>query len=107
VLFSRGTAITYQRRFESFQPLRTLDFEGDYCPTAEVHRSAPLRRDDLSTVCKREPELGALVLTQAVTHAQGRVWVAPVEFQDVRMVDGKLRRFATDRFFVYSCADLR
>jgi hypothetical protein len=106
VLFSRGTAINYQQRYESFQSLRTLDFGWNrFCPSIEGH--APLNRADLSSVCQKEPGLAALVLTQAVIGAPERVWVSPVKFEDERKVDGKWKVFMTDKFYVYSCADLR
>jgi hypothetical protein len=108
VLFSRGTAINYQRRYESFRALRTLDFGHDpYCLPADGDATAPLSRDDLSSVCKKEPGLGALVLTKAVPGVPEWIWVSPVKFQDVRALEARSRLFSTDRFFVYSCADLR
>ncbi len=107
-LFSRGTAINYQHRYESFQPLRTLSFGRDsLCPLAKGHATAPLNRADLASVCKKEPGLGALVLTKAVIGAPQKIWVSPVEFMDLSRIDGKLKLFKTNRFFVYSCADLR
>jgi hypothetical protein len=107
-LFSRGTAINYQRRYESFQSLRTLDFGRDsFCPSAEGDAIAPLNRTDLSSVCERESGLAALVLTQAVIGLPERVWVSPVQFEDAKKVDGKWKVFMTDKFYVYSCADLR
>ena len=108
VLFSRGTAINYQRRYNNFQPLRTLDFGGvSWCPSAEGHVTTPLNKADLSTVCKNDQGLGALVLTKPAEDDPGELWVSPVKFEDDRTVDGKLRIFKTDRFFIYSCTDLR
>lgn len=106
--FYRGTAINYQHRYESFQSLRTLDFGWDLaCPSAEGDTIAPLSRTELSSVCEKESGLAALVLTQAVIGAPERVWVSPVEFEDAKKVDGKWKVFMTDKFYVYSCADLR
>jgi uncharacterized membrane protein len=108
VLFSRGTAINYQRRYNNFQPLRTLDFgKVSFCPSAEGHVTAPLSRADLSTVCKNDQGLGALVLTKPAEDDPGELWVSPVKFEDDQTVDGKLRIFKTDRFYIYSCIDLR
>ena len=61
-LFNRGTAINYQRRYESFQTLQVLDSERN-CPATNGHAIGPLSRAELSSVCKREPGLAALVLT--------------------------------------------
>jgi len=107
VLFSRATAINYQRRYESFRLLRTLDFEVDPgCPPAEGQGIAPLTLNDLSSICNREPGLAALVLTQPVIGVPGRIWVSPVKFDYAKKIEGKLRVFATDKFYIYSCSDV-
>jgi hypothetical protein len=107
-LFFRGTAISYGHRYEIFKPLQTLDFgEARSCPLAERPEDASYNREELVSICKEEPELGAMVLTRPVLNAPGREWISPVEFEDFRPIDGRLRVFTTDRFYVYSCADLR
>jgi hypothetical protein len=106
-LFSHGTAIEYQRRYENFQPLRTLDFGGRFgwCPPEKGLAAAPLRRSDLSTVCQKDPGLGALVLIKPAEDDPGEVWVSPVDFDYERWGDGKLKVLKTDRFYIYSCAN--
>lgn len=107
-LFFRGTAVTYQHRYDILKPLRILDFgQETTCPLPRGPEPAPFNREELVSICVREPELGALVLTRPVVNAPGQVWISPVKFEDVRSIDGTWRIFTTDRFFVYSCAALR
>ena len=107
-LFFRGTAINYQHRYETFEQLRTFDFAQELaCPLPPGPDTASFTREALVSVCEREPELGALVLTRPVANVPQLVWDSPVRFEDVRPIGGKLRVFTTDRFFVVSCADVR
>ncbi len=107
-LFFRGTAISYNHRYENFRPLQPLDFgQAKYCPVARSAENAAFGLDEIASLCKQEPGLGTLVLTHAVPNAPGRVWVSPVKFEDFRSVDGTLRLFTTDRFFIYSCSAFR
>lgn len=108
VLFSRGTAINYQRRYESFEPLQTLDFgSAPICPLTEDHAPARRNRAALSALCKREPELGALVLIKRAEDDPGEVWVSPIKFENDGLADSEGKMVKTDRFYVYACADLR
>jgi hypothetical protein len=105
-LFSRGTAMEFQARFESFQPLDTLDFgPAPFCPRPRL-RQAPTRAA-LAEVCDREPGLGGLVLVDDVADAPKKVWVSPVDYEYGKLSDGKPGDFATKRFYIYSCAQLR
>jgi len=103
-IFSRSTAVNYQSRYKSFQSLRPLDFEN--CGRRSDYAITPLTRTELSSVCEREPGLAMSVLTQAVIGVPERTWVSPVKFVAAKKVDGKWTVFATDKFYIYSCADL-
>jgi hypothetical protein len=107
-LFFRNTAIAYQHRYETFQPLRTIDFgQETSCPAPQGPESVAYNRKELVSICAKEPELGALVLTRPVANAPARVWISPAKFEDWRLADGKDHVVMTDRFFIYSCADLQ
>ena len=109
VLFSRGTAIAYAARYESFQKLQTLDFrQASFCPLTETRRTTPLRRAELSALCTKETGLGALVLMERVADAPYRLWVSTVPFETLEQPSrGVLKAFSGDRFYVYTCADFR
>jgi hypothetical protein len=107
-LFFRGTAITYQDRYETLEPLRTLDFGQEFsCPLPRDPETVSYSREALASICTKEPELGALVLTRPVANAPARIWVSPARFGYFRWADGNMQAVATDRFFIYACADLR
>jgi len=98
-LFFRGTAVTYQHRYDVLRQFRMLDFgQETSCPPTQ--ESVQLTHEKLASICLHEPDLGALVLTKPLPDVPTREWVSPVRFED------EFRPFetsATDRFFVYSC----
>ena len=107
-LFFRGIAINYARRFEDFRRLGTLDFgQETTCPAPPDPEPASFKRDELASICTKEPELGSLVLTRPLLFAPDGIWISPVNFEDVRAVNGHVQVVSTNRFFVYSCAALR
>lgn len=106
VLFSRGTAINFQRRSDVFRSLRTFDFDGHFCPAIDDQQKI-FTRGDLSSVCAASPGLEALVLARQAADDPGAVWVAPAEQVNEVRRGGVLKRYATNTFFIYSCAALR
>jgi hypothetical protein len=108
-LFSRGTAVAFADRSRSFEKLQTLDFrQSSFCPLVGARRTDPLHGAELSTLCAKEPELGALILTERVVDAPHRVWISPALYRTAeRSSNGALKPFSTDRFYIYTCADLR
>ena len=107
-LFFRGTAITYQHRYNSLKPLATLDFgQETTCPPAGRLEQPQFNRSEIKFACEQEPQLGALVLTRPVAEAMGDRWISPAPFEDVRFINGRLRVFRTDTFFIYPCATFR
>jgi hypothetical protein len=107
-LFFRATALTYQHRYDSFRQLQPLDFgQETTCPLPPAAEGGSFSRLALVSVCADEPDLGALVLTRPVSDTPGTVWVAPVPFEDIRPKGLSLGSLRTDRFYIYSCADLR
>ncbi len=107
-LFSRGTALAYQARYESLRMLGTLDFWRDpYCPAKRNQAVEPLSRGDLASACQREPTLDDLVLTEPVPGAAGTTWVPPVPFKLQSMLNGQMRLAEIRAFHIYACADLR
>jgi len=111
VLFSRGTALEYERRHDAIEPLHTADFgRFDYCPAEgnpPMKRSKALQRDDLASVCRQQPGLDKLILLKPVEGVASAVWKTPVEFGGRIMDAGDLAQLSTDRFFIYACADFR
>lgn len=107
-LFYRGTALTYQHRYESFKPLATQDFgQETSCPPAPFPEPAVFDRSAVASLCRREPLLDILALTHPVVGLRGKEWDPPVAYQDVRWVNNAWRSSTTNRFFIYSCNDLR
>ncbi len=107
VLFSRGTALAWRHRADSFGRLRTIDFQRySFCP---LPGGAPqsVGSDELSQVCRREPGLGAVVLTRPLPGARGDIWLAPVAFRDVATGGKSPHTVLTSRFFIYRCAQFR
>jgi hypothetical protein len=107
-LFSRETAIEYQRRFDVFEKLNTLDFVGaPFCRSKMDKAHARVDRQQLSEVCNSEGELGALVLLTQIPGALHRIWSPPVSYKFAKEVDGKTDFYSADRFFIYTCSQFR
>ena len=105
VLFSRPTARAYAGRATSFGNLPLLDF-GDYsfCPLTPTRQPPPpASRAVVAALCRREPDLAALVLRTRVPDAIGTWWDPPVAFQPANQpLEGTFR---VKRFYIYRCAD--
>jgi hypothetical protein len=69
--------------------------------------SATFKRENLTSICRNEPQLETVVLARPLSDLRGHEWVSPVEFEEVRMVDGQQRLVRTNTFFIYSCSALR
>jgi hypothetical protein len=122
-LFSRGTALAYQKRYERFAALSTLDIGQElYCPVPQAAQPWPpgpadtgdnwpnpqsLVRSDIVAVCRESPALGALVLIHPVLGLTARSWVSPVDDPVVIRRHGRRERLDVDRFYIYPCAGLR
>ena len=107
-LFHRGTAITFQQRFDSLQKLGTLDFWYDpYCRGTRNRFTDPIGRSDLAALCRREPGLGDVVLTKPVQDEPGTVWEPPVEFRHPVERGGQSDLSSFSQFHIYHCADYR
>lgn len=108
-VFYRDTAMTYRRRSESFWPLRTSDFgSSDACASFDARPRKERNSLGLQKLCRREPRLDYLVLGEPLDGVTAKVWKSPAIYQDIRMSDGKATaRLITDRFYIYSCADVR
>ena len=108
VLFNRGTALAYQARYDSFRPLGTIDFSRDpYCRGGNDRTLHPLRGTDLASVCRREPALDDLVLTEPIVGDEGVRWVPPAEFRTSVSRGGQKQRATASVFHIYSCANYR
>ena len=106
VLFSRGTAIAYQRRFAGFQKLHSLDFGLDSnCPSA-FNGTAP-GPAELTELCIEQKGLQAIILTRPIAGAPAQIWTPPVRFEGLSAAPGRLRRITTDKFFIYTCSSRR
>lgn len=104
-LFSRGTALAYEHRRESFRPLRTSDFGlSPFCPGPEEGASAPPGGGDLRRACAREPGLDYIVLVRPIPGVPSREWVAPAMLETVRFADGKPQVHRSRRFYIHACA---
>lgn len=108
VVFHREAAMTYKHRADSFWPLRTADFTNTRTCASFDKRSAPERtREGLQKLCRREPGLDDVVLISPIPGVAPKVWESPVLFQDIHVPDGIYAARSTDRFYIYSCAELR
>lgn len=107
-LFYRGTAVHYKHRADSFWPLRVGDFhQSALCAGFDTRPKPERNRTGLQKLCRREPGLDYVVLTQPLDGATAKSWKSPVIFQDMQSSDGNFFARSTDRFYIYSCAPLR
>ena len=108
VLFFRGTALSYQHRYDTFQRLRTLDYGQERgCPPPPASVPASFDRAALASICTTERSLGALVLVRPAANASGQLWVSPVKYQEDVVENGQSHTFMTDKFYVYPCDAFR
>lgn len=107
-LFYRATAMAYKYRAESFWPLRVGDFtQLDTCAIFDPRPKPERNHMGLAKLCFREPGLDYLVLTKPLDGMAAKVWKSPVFFQDVQSSAGKFFAPVANRFYIYSCADMR
>lgn len=107
-VFHRETAMAYAHRADSFWPLRTADFiQSSSCAVLDRTPKPERTREGLQKACRREAGLDYLVLMTPLEGVQPRIWKSPVQFQDIRSVAGIYSAYITDRFYIYSCADVR
>ncbi|HQT47230.1 MAG TPA: hypothetical protein PLY97_08410, partial [Acidocella sp.] len=117
-LFSRGTAMNYQRRYDRFARLDVLDIgQNAICPAlhpASGQPDTPGKRPRLPpskaqvvAVCRENPGLGALVLIHAVAGLPPREWDPPVPYGYTAYGKNGPYVKPVDRFFVYPCGGLR
>jgi hypothetical protein len=101
--------MAYKHRSQSFWPLRTGDFSQlDTCVSLDERPRPERNRAGLQKLCIGEPRLNYLVLTTPLDDvaAQG-VWTSPVRFQDLQSSSGKFFARVANRFYVYSCSQVR
>lgn len=107
-VFHRETAMTYKDRTASFWPLRTADFtQATICASFDKTPKPERTHDGLQKLCRREKGLDYLVLLAPLQGVQAKIWKSPVRFQDFRSVAGVFSAHVADRFYIYSCADVR
>jgi hypothetical protein len=107
-LFSRGTAIAYQQRFDSFAKLGTQDFiVPEICPAAPGATSHPVTQAMLAEVCRAQPALAAMILLHDIPGAPHKTWVAPANFSFIDPFLHPPELVKTNRFYIYDCADLK
>lgn len=103
-LFSRGTAVHYQREYESFRTLNTIEFlPGTYCSPAPGPLSYPPVASQVLAVCRANPHLGALVLLHPVVGMAQKTWQAPTIFRYDLSLGQRRRRIETRTFYVVNC----
>ena len=106
-IFFREAAIEFRRRVELFAQLHTRDFDEPDCRGFAVKSGLGRTREALERVCRREPGLDYVVLASEVPGAQGKIWMSPAPLRSVQGIDGKVVVDETDRFYLYSCAQMR
>jgi hypothetical protein len=107
-LFYRDTAMAYKRRASSFWPLRIGDFNQlDTCVSLDTRPKPERNRKGLQNLCAREPGLDYVILAQPLDGVTPKVWKSPVRFQDLQSSAGKFFARVTDRFYIYSCGEMR
>jgi hypothetical protein len=106
VLFSRGTAITYQARLKMFQPLDSLDFNTpEMCPPPSKADQKPLTAGNLAILCRTATGLAAFISPRDIIGAARKDWIAPVAFGYIDPIAEPPRLIETRRFHIYNCAD--
>jgi hypothetical protein len=107
LVFFRGMATEFRRRYEALGELDTIDFErqpGQVCPPRRnPDREGPEMLAQLTDACRAMPELDAIILARPVPGAAVTTWQAPAE-----MVRSQLYAVPVTRsFYRYDCAALR
>jgi hypothetical protein len=74
----------------------------------DEHVKADRTRSGVQSVCQREPALDYLVLARPIEDLEAKkVWVSPARLREEIILNGKPALLDTNRFYLYSCADLR
>ncbi|NDU87091.1 MAG: hypothetical protein G3I09_02750 [Ferrovum sp.] len=103
-LFSRGTAINYQKRYLSFQSLDTAEFlPGSYCASPALGAPPRIEMAQTLKVCEDNPMLGALVLLNPVVGMKEKVWKSPIQFPYLKKTENGKDWVTTDLFYIYDC----
>jgi hypothetical protein len=106
-VFFRDAAFEFRRRAESFAQLHTVDCDEPDCRGFARENRSRRTRQALQAVCQQEPGLDFLVLIREVEGVEAKILRLPAPRRSVRGVDGKAVVEETDRFYLYSCADMR
>lgn len=107
-LFDRQTAIVFQKRFASITPLNTQDtIFLEICPPDPHAAQHPVTAATLSTTCRNQPNLGAMVLLHDIPNAPHKTWTAPVPYGYVDNFAKPPKFVKTRQFYIYNCADLK
>jgi hypothetical protein len=106
-IFFRAAAFEFRRRSESFAQLHTVDFDEPDCHSTPGESRPHRTREALQAVCLREPGLDYLVLTREVAGVEAKILKLPAPLRLVRGVEGQVVLEQIDRFYLYSCADMR
>jgi len=106
-IFFRDAAIEFRRRAASFAPLHTRDFDEPDCRGLAVEDHGGRTREALQRICRQEPGLDFLVLTGAAAGVEAGIWISPVPLRSVQGSGGKAVVDETNRFYVYTCAEMR
>ncbi|HVW72452.1 MAG TPA: hypothetical protein VHC39_02345 [Rhizomicrobium sp.] len=108
VVFHRQTAMTYEQRTNNFAPFRLVHPDSpDTCLDFDSPKKPDRTRGGLAKLCRKEPGLDYLVMLAPIPGVRSRVWKSPARFEDARLVNGKPFVLSADRFYIYSCSDLR
>jgi hypothetical protein len=108
-LFFRQTALEWQRRAGTIWPLRTADFTpGDFlCPSLDERAKSGRTRADLAGFCRGNRGLDEVILLRPVDGVEAKIWASPMPYSQIQVIDGRHAVYETDRFYAYSCAELR
>ncbi|WP_298225253.1 hypothetical protein [Acidocella sp.] len=104
VIFSRGTAIAYQARYQIFTQIGMLGFKSNQlCRMPKLFSPSVATFKNLAAVCQNQPHLGALVLTTHTPGVPAYIWTSPVTFQTVTNIGRKQVSIKIDKFYIYRC----
>jgi hypothetical protein len=107
-LFSRQTAITFERMYEHFLPLDTQDLNlPTICPTLPDIAKHPVTAATLATVCRQEPALGGVILLHDIPGAPHKTWISPVTYGYADRAQTPSKFVNINRFYIYNCAELQ
>jgi hypothetical protein len=107
IAFGRDTAIAFRHRVAVVQPLMRTEILGMLGNNVAAHTVSPeFDAETLISVCARDPELDAMVLSREVPGSFAAAWDTPAPIYDEWALLRGVARPAVRRVYLYLCDDL-